>query len=56
MKKFISSSITNSSTNTERHNIKTNHIFVLAGGQLKDGTVNTWVKERLDLVLNLKKN
>ena len=35
--------------------IKTKHIFILAGGQLKDGNVNTWVKERLDLGLNIKK-
>lgn len=55
MKKFISSSITYNTNNTEKNNIKTNNIFVLAGGQLKDGTVNAWVKERLDLVLNIKK-
>ena len=38
------------------NNIKTKHIFVLAGGQLKDGNVNAWVKERLDLVLSIKQN
>jgi len=34
--------------------IETKHIFVLAGGQLMDGSVNAWVKERLDLALKIK--
>ncbi len=38
------------------NNIKTNHIFVLAGGQLTNGTVNDWVKERLDMSIKIKKN
>lgn len=35
------------------YNIKTNHIFVLAGGQIYDGGVNNWVKERLDLCIKI---
>lgn len=31
------------------HAIKTQHIFILAGGQIKNGDVNSWVKERLDI-------
>ena len=38
------------------NNIETKHIFVLAGGQLMDGSVNAWVKERLDLALKIKQN
>lgn len=53
MNKFISSETNNNSINVE-DNIKTGHIFVLAGGQLKDGSVNNWVKERLDLALKIK--
>ena len=55
MNKFISSE-TKSSNDFIENNIKTKHIFVLAGGQLKDGNVNAWVKERLDLVLSIKQN
>lgn len=53
MDKFISSETNNNSINVE-DNIKTGHIFVLAGGQLKDGSVNDWVKKRLDLALKIK--
>jgi vancomycin permeability regulator SanA len=53
MNKFISSETNNNSINVE-DNIKTKHIFVLAGGQLKDGSVNNWVKKRLDLALKIK--
>ena len=55
MNKFISSE-TKISNDFIENNIKTNHIFVLAGGQLKDGNVNAWVKERLNLVLSIKQN
>ena len=54
MDKFISSET--KVTSNIQHSIKTKHIFVLAGGQLKDGSVNSWVKERLDLVLKIKQN
>jgi hypothetical protein len=36
-------------------NIICNHIFVLAGGQLKNGDVNGWVKERLNYSLYFAK-
>jgi len=29
--------------------IKTDNIFILAGGQLKNGDINSWVKERLNI-------
>lgn len=54
MENFISSETNNNSTNVE-NNIKMEHIFVLAGGQLQDGSVNDWVKKRLDLALKIKK-
>lgn len=53
MNKFMSSETNNNKINVE-DNIKTGHIFVLAGGQLKDGSVNDWVKKRLDLALKIK--
>ena len=34
---------------TNYDKIKTENIFILAGGQLKNGEVNSWVKERLDI-------
>ena len=45
--------------NVQQHNynnIKTNNIFVLAGGQLSNGNVNQWVKERLDVAIKIKNN
>lgn len=53
MNKFISSETNNNFIDFE-YSIKTKHIFVLAGGQLKNGSVNDWVKERLDLALKIK--
>ena len=53
MNKFISNEINKNNTNIP-NNIETKHIFVLAGGQLKNGSVNAWVKERLDLALKIK--
>tara|TARA_B100001057_G_C22849997_1_gene950595 strand:- start:2258 stop:2953 length:696 start_codon:yes stop_codon:yes gene_type:complete len=35
--------------NYDYNNIKAKEIFILAGGQLKNGNVNSWVKERLDV-------
>jgi len=52
MNKFNSNKINNV---IEKKNIKTKHIFVLAGGQLTNGEVNTWVKERLDIAIEIKK-
>lgn len=37
------------------YNIKTNNIFVLAGGQINNGDVNSWVKQRLDIAIKIKK-
>jgi hypothetical protein len=34
-------------------NIKTENIFILAGGQIKNGSINNWVKKRLDLGLQI---
>ena len=34
-------------------NIKTKNIFILAGGQIKNGSINNWVKKRLDLVIKI---
>ena len=34
-------------------NIKTKNIFILAGGQIKNGSINNWVKKRLDLGLQI---
>lgn len=31
------------------------HLFILAGGQLDNGDINNWVKERLDLVIKICK-
>lgn len=39
------------SNNNITKNLNCKHIFVLAGGQLKNGCVNDWVKERLKLSL-----
>ena len=37
--------------------ISCNHVFVLAGGQISDGTVNQWVESRLDIAIQIyKKN
>ncbi len=48
---FKSNKILNSGSDVE--NIKIEHIFVLAGGQLSTGCVNMWVKERLDISLKI---
>ena len=37
------------------YNVKTNNIFVLAGGQINNGDVNSWVKQRLDIAIKIKK-
>jgi len=55
MQKFTSSETSTKDANIQ-DNVVTKHIFVLAGGQLKDGSVNAWVKERLDITLKIKKN
>jgi len=51
MQNFISAQTTSSYNN--QTNIKTNHIFILAGGQICNGSVNSWVKKRLDLGLEI---
>lgn len=47
MKKFTSVNIAIIEKKYDK--IKTDNIFILAGGQLKNGDINAWVKERLDM-------
>lgn len=51
--KFVSSDINSIKNNI--NSIKTSHIFVLAGGQISNGDVNDWVRERLNLTIKLEK-
>jgi vancomycin permeability regulator SanA len=51
---FKSNKILNDN-NKELENIKSQHIFILAGGQLSNGYVNEWVKERLEISIKIAK-
>jgi hypothetical protein len=41
--------------NTNIYDCSFNNVFVLAGGQIKSGDINSWVKSRLDLSIEIYK-